>query len=100
MTNPKQTKRQEIIDCLKTASMTANDLSRAVHLREKEIYSHLEHIRKSLKHRHERFTAEPSRCHGCGFEFKDRKKLTPPGKCPLCKSERIFQTMFRIDELR
>jgi predicted Zn-ribbon and HTH transcriptional regulator len=44
-----ETRRQKIIAELMERPMTARDLSKAVHISEKEVISHLEHVKRSLK---------------------------------------------------
>jgi len=53
------TKRKEIVEILQSGQWSARSLSQAVHLSEKEVCEHLEHIRKSL---HSAFKIRPARC--------------------------------------
>ena len=91
------TVRQSIIFVLKEQEVTAKEISQAVGIREKEVYDHLTHIHiarsQVLKGK---FTLIPSMCKGCGFVFKKRDRLTPPGKCFLCRSEAITPHRFTI----
>ncbi len=89
------TVRQSIIFILKEQSLTAKEISQAVGIREKEIYEHLAHIARS-KTLGGKFIHLPSTCRGCGFVFKKRDRLTPPGKCFLCRSEAITPPRFTI----
>ncbi len=88
--------REQIIRCLEAEPMTARDLSKALRIREKEAYSHLPSIEKSMRHRKKQITITPCYCLGCGFEFKDRKSFKKPGKCPECKKSRIEPAVFQI----
>lgn len=91
------TVRQGIIALLKEGAMTAKDLSRALGVKEKEVLDHLPHVAKSagLKGR---LIAESSECLKCGFRFRKREKLKTPSRCPVCKSEGITETRYRIEE--
>jgi transcriptional regulator len=87
--------RQSIIFVLKDQEMTAKDISQAVGIREKEVYEHLVHIARS-KIAEGKFIPIPSTCKNCGFVFRKRERLTPPGKCFICRSEAITPPRFII----
>lgn len=89
--------RQQIIAFLEQEALDAHTLSGLVGIREKEVYPHLEHIRKSLKARGQALAITPYHCRLCGFTFKDRKKLHAPGRCPQCKQGSIEPALFTID---
>ena len=88
--------RQQIIAFLEQEALDAHTLSGLVGIREKEVYPHLEHIRKSLKARGKHLVITPYHCRLCGFVFKDRKKLHPTGRCPHCKQGSIEPALFTI----
>ena len=87
--------RQSIAFVLKDQEMTAKEISQAVGIREKEVYEHLSHIFRS-KNLGGKFIHIPSVCKNCGFVFKKRDRLTPPGKCFICRSEAIVPPRFTI----
>jgi len=89
------TLRQSIIFILKEQELTAKEISQAVGIREKEVYDHLAHISRSAS-LGGKFIVRPSACLRCGFVFKKRDRLTPPGKCFLCRSESITPPQFSI----
>ena len=94
------TKRQEIEKALRVFGGGGREVNTYVpsglcSLREKEVYDHLEHVRKSLKNR---FVMTPAECAVCGYTFKDRSKVRPPSKCPKCHSEQINPPLFKIIE--
>jgi len=89
------TLRQSIIFVLKEQELTAKAISQAVGIREKEVYEHLAHISRS-RFLGGKFILIPSTCRECGFVFKKRDRLTPPGKCFLCRSENITPPRFSI----
>jgi transcriptional regulator len=88
--------RQQIIDLLAEAEMTALDLSKALSIREKAVYDHLSHAAKSASARGREFVVVPPRCLACGFTFDTRKRLTRPSRCPKCKEQRIREPVFSI----
>ncbi len=76
--------------------LTAKDLSGLVGISEKDVAGHLEHLEKSLKAQGLKLEVLPASCIGCGFTFKDRRRLTRPGACPECRSTRIDPPAFRV----
>lgn len=88
--------RQQIINLLTEQPQGARDLSQAVHQSEKEIYTHLAHIERSLKAEGRKLITEPPVCLGCGFVFEHRKRPQPPGHCPRCRKTRIRRPRYRI----
>jgi hypothetical protein len=87
--------RQSIIFVLKEQEVTAREISQAVGIREKEVYEHLAHIARS-KTLGGKFILIPSICKDCGHVFRKRDRLTPPGRCFLCKSEAVTSPRFLI----
>ena len=98
-TGPKErsrTLRQSILDCLKKGPVTARDLSTLVHIREKDVVPHLEHLEKSLRRSRQRLLIEPAECLQCGFRFEERRRLSKPSACPRCRCQRIDPPVFRL----
>ncbi|HWI40131.1 MAG TPA: transcriptional regulator [Verrucomicrobiae bacterium] len=76
--------------------MSAKEISVAVRVAEKEVYGHLEHIRRSLHAAGGALEVTPAECRRCGFTFSARERLTPPGRCPACRHEGILEPLFSI----
>ena len=102
MSKPKQpvipsdrhdTVRQEMIALLTGHSLTAKEISGEVGISEKEVLEHLEHIKIAL---HGGLIVIPALCLECGFSFRKRERLKKPGRCPVCRSERIVDPSFTI----
>lgn len=93
-----ETVRHGIMESLKGRPLSSRDISAAVHISVKEVYEHLEHIRRSLNKREHHLTIAPAECKKCGFIFKKRERLKKPGKCPLCRSESVEEPLFSLVE--
>lgn len=91
-----ETVRRAVIDLIRDQPLSAKEISFQAHITEKEVYSHLEHIRLSLHASGGFLEVTPAECRSCGFVFAKRDRLTPPGKCPLCRHEAIFEPLFTI----
>jgi predicted Zn-ribbon and HTH transcriptional regulator len=87
------TVRQDIISALAGRSISARDISASVRVSEKEVYGHLEHIKKS-KELNLKIT--PAVCRKCGFVFRKRERLKRPGRCPVCKGESMQEPLFCV----
>ena len=85
--------RQGIIDLLEGRKLTAHEISSDIHIPEKEVYDHLEHIRKSKP---KELIVTPAGCRACGFIFQKRERLKKPGRCPLCHKESIEAPRFSL----
>ncbi|MCX7770831.1 MAG: transcriptional regulator [Proteobacteria bacterium] len=90
------TVRSEIIELLKLKELTTLEISRLVRIPEKSVSEHIEHIRRGLQNKGYYLKIIPAVCLSCGFVFKKRDKIKPPTRCPLCKSEHIQDSTFKI----
>lgn len=91
-----ETIRKSIVDLIEVQSLSAKEISGSVRISEKEVFDHLEHIRKTIRKQNRKVEIKPPRCKQCGFVFKKRERLKKPGKCPICKSETIEEASFFI----
>jgi len=78
--------------------VSALEISGAVRIPEREVYAHLEHVRKTLRATGRRLAVIPAECGGCGFVFHKRERLTKPGKCPVCRGSHISEPLFSLGE--
>jgi predicted Zn-ribbon and HTH transcriptional regulator len=92
------TPRRQIINLLQKEAMTALELSQAVHVSEKEIYRHLIHIERTVAGQGRKLSFSPCTCQACGFTFKERRRLTRPGRCPRCRESRVDHPVFTIGD--
>jgi len=92
--------RHRIIAILLTHPGTARQISAELRLPEREIYDHLEHIRRTMHSGVYRLVVQPAICEKCGFSFRKRERLKRPGKCPICRSESITEPLFSVVETK
>ena len=90
------TTRQKMIALLRQGPMDRRQISQALGIQEKEVARHLPHVAKSVAARNMQWVVEPAYCENCDFEFKNRRRLSRPGKCPRCRHERIHGPWFHI----
>jgi transcriptional regulator len=90
------TVRQRMIALLEDEECDVRDISKALHISEKEVGDHLEHIRHSLSATRQKLEIRPAECLACGFVFKDRSRFSRPGRCPRCRESRISMPRFYI----
>ncbi len=91
-----KTVRQQMMDMLSRKEMDIVALSQALGINEKEAKNHLPHIARSVSARGGEFQVRPAVCEDCGYEFRDRKRLSPPSRCPKCKKLRIFGPWYQV----
>ena len=93
-----RTPRQRIIDLITGTRLSSHQLAHMLGIAERQVEDHLEHVVKSLaRDKTRRFILEPSRCQDCDFVFRDRRRLTRPSRCPICRSEDITAPRYGID---
>jgi len=92
-----QTIRQQIIDFLTEGESGVREISQHIGIPEKEAFDHLDHIARSIAGQNKKLHVLPCRCAACGYIFADRKRLTKPGRCPVCKKTHVLPALFRID---
>jgi len=96
MTSGGRTIRQQMIDLLSEREMTDRDLSQALGIAEKDVYTHLEHIARSLASQGKRIRIAPMACMSCGYVFRERKRWSRPGRCPQCRGSHIQRPSYAI----
>jgi len=88
--------RRQIIEVLKEDNLSALELSQLMGIREREVYDHLDHIKRTISSQREKFIVTPSSCLKCGYKFTQRSRLTKPSRCPLCKGTRLTRPTYSI----
>ena len=92
-----ETLRRRIVSMLRERPFTGKELSGYLRISERDVYDHLEHIRKTMNKGPYRLHVVPARCERCGFVFRKRGRLKSPGKCPMCRSESLEETRFSVE---
>jgi transcriptional regulator len=92
----RQTIRQQMTELLSREQHTAQGLSMALKIREKEVCEHLSHIKRSLTSQKKKLRIKPAQCLECGYVFGDRARLTKPSKCPRCKGTHIEDPRYSV----
>ncbi len=95
-----ETLRHRIVGLLKETPLTGKELSGYLRIPEKDVYEHLEHIRKTMNKGEDRLVVTPARCDRCGFVFRKRSRLKRPGKCPLCRNESVQEPVFSVEQAK
>ncbi|HEY3277124.1 MAG TPA: hypothetical protein VGJ94_10925 [Syntrophorhabdaceae bacterium] len=88
--------RKYLCSLLEEQTMSSKEISATVRIPERDVYDHLEHVRKTLHKTGQHLHVEPARCEKCGFVFQKRERLSKPGKCPLCHNQLILPPLFSI----
>ncbi|WP_158023186.1 transcriptional regulator [Candidatus Nitrospira inopinata] len=98
---PERTVRRRIIELLADTRLSSYQLAQRLGIPERQVEEHLPHIVKSLaRDRTRRFVLEPASCFECGFVFRERRRLTRPGRCPACRSEGVSAPRYGIDSIK
>lgn len=93
-----ETIRQSLRAALRDGPYTAHELSALVSVSEAAVAKHLEHLARSIAASGDGLVVEPARCLECGHAFRDRRRLSTPGRCPRCRSERISPPRFSVSK--
>ena len=96
MENGEATLRQQIIALLRVRPWEAGGLARALGISQRQVESHLTHVRKSVEAHGERMVIAPAQCRDCGVACAERTRTTKPSRCPQCKSEQLAPPVFEI----
>lgn len=93
-----ETIRHYIAALLEDGTYSAKELSNIIRIPEKDICDHIEHLQRSLTKSGRHLEIISAACRHCGFTFKNRTRLTKPGKCPSCRSIHIQAPLFHIEK--
>jgi hypothetical protein len=93
-----ETLRRRMTAILKEGPLSGKEMSNQLRIPERDVYEHLEHIRKTMNKGDYRLVVVPARCNRCGFVFRKRGRLKPPGKCPMCRSESLEEPVFSVEK--
>lgn len=89
------TDRQRLLELLREGFFTLKEISHEMRLSTRDVLLHMGHVRKGVRPPRQ-FVLEPATCLKCGYRFKDRSRLNPPGRCPKCKGTHIQDPRYGI----
>jgi predicted Zn-ribbon and HTH transcriptional regulator len=92
-----KTIRHRLAEVLSEGDHDAHELSVRTGISEKDVTHHLEHLERSLRARGQKLRLSPARCAGCGFVFRERRRLGKPSACPRCRSTHIDPPRFGLE---
>jgi hypothetical protein len=90
--------RRDLITLLTIQPRSVSSLARELGLGRGDVEDDLRHAFRSARAAGHRIMVEPARCRACGFTFGE-DKLSKPGKCPKCRSTRLYEAQVRIERL-
>ena len=88
--------RRDLIMLLTSQPRSVSSLARELGLGRRDVEDDLRHAFRSARAAGHRIMVEPARCRACGFTFGE-DKLSKPGKCPECRSTRLYEAQVRIE---
>jgi predicted Zn-ribbon and HTH transcriptional regulator len=91
------TRRQELVKILERREYSFEELRRETQARVRDLDEDLAHLERSLRRGPRRLLVEAAHCIACGFAFRKRERFSTPGRCPVCREERIAPARLRIE---
>ncbi len=98
-TEAQMTIRQRIMAVLEQRPVSLREMAKDLGIKEKELLGHLPHVLRSTGPSR-RVEVCPASCLDCGFVFRKRGRVSTPGKCPRCRSQRIEPPRFKVSHMR
>jgi predicted Zn-ribbon and HTH transcriptional regulator len=89
------TLRKDLVSLLTGQPRSVSALARDLGLKRGDIEDELRHALRSAKAAGHDIVVLPARCRACGFTF-DEDKLSKPGKCPACRSTRLYEPQISV----
>jgi predicted Zn-ribbon and HTH transcriptional regulator len=89
------TVRRQLIELLSHEPRSASSLARELGLHRNDVDEQLRHAIRSAAAAGYRVEVIPARCKQCDFVF-DADRVGKPGRCPSCKSSRLFEPQIRL----
>ena len=90
------TLRKQLVEYLSREPRSVSRLARELGLPRADVEDALRHMIRSAQAAGHRIVVLPARCRSCGFTF-DESRLTKPGKCPECRTSRIFEPQISVE---
>ena len=89
--------RKDLITLLSTQPRSVSTIARELGLKRADVEEDLWHAIRSAEAAGYRVSIVPAKCRVCEFTF-DGHRLTKPGKCPACRSTRLYEPQIGIHE--
>jgi predicted Zn-ribbon and HTH transcriptional regulator len=89
------TVRKDLLTLVGRQPRSVSSLARELGLTRGDVEENLRHAIRSARAAGHRIEVLPARCRACGFTF-DEHKLAKPGKCPVCRSTRLFEAQISV----
>jgi len=89
------TVRKDLLALLSSQPRSVSSLARELGFRRGDVEEDLRHALRSARAAGHRVIVVPARCRHCDFTF-DEQKLSKPGKCPSCRSTRLYEPQIMI----
>ena len=90
------TLRRDLIALLTIRPRSVSSLARNLGIGRRDMEEELGHSIRSARAAGHGVIVDPARCRVCGFAFSE-EKLSKPGKCPACRSTRLYEAQIRIE---
>jgi len=90
------TLRKQLVEYLSREPRSVSRLARELGLPRADVEDALRHMIRSAEAAGHRIVVLPARCRSGGFTF-DESRLTKPGKCPECRTSRIFEPQISVE---
>ena len=88
--------RNTLLGLLTAQPRSVSWLARELGLRRGDVEEDLRHALRSARGAGHAIVVVPARCRACGFTF-DEERLSKPGKCPSCRSTRLYEPQIFIE---
>jgi len=88
--------RKTLLELLSSQPRSVSWLARELGLRRGDVEEDLRHALRSARAAGHAIVVVPARCRVCGFTF-DEERLSKPGKCPACRSTRLYEPQILIE---
>ena len=88
--------RRDVLALLTDQPRSVSSLARELGVARADVEDHLRHVIRTARAAGYTVRLLPARCKACEFEFGE-DKLAKPGKCPACRSSRIYEAQIQID---
>jgi transcriptional regulator len=90
------TVRKDLIQLLSTQPRSVSAIARDLGLKRADAEEDLRHAIRSAEAAGYRVSIVPAKCRSCDFTF-ETNRLTKPGKCPVCRSTRLYEPQISIE---